>query len=76
MAAKRVKVSRPSFHRALPKNLHLMPPRARVTRLCGATEGGYARQSERRWLKNFLAQGGRLCPNCARIAQIEQEPRR
>jgi len=37
-----------------------------VTRLCGATTGGFVRLNDegKKWLKKFLAQGGGLCPQC------------
>jgi len=54
---------------ALPQHLHLMPSRARVTRLCGATTGGFIRLNDegRKWLRRFLAAGGGLCPQCAKL---------
>jgi hypothetical protein len=58
-----------SRHRALPQNIHLMAPRARLARLCGATTGGFVRLNPegRKWLRKFLADGGGLCPECARL---------
>lgn len=56
-------------HRALPQHLHLMPARARLTRLCDATTGGFVRLNAEgwKWLRKFLADGGGLCPECARL---------
>lgn len=55
--------------RALPKHVHLMAARSRVTRLCGATSGGFVRLNGdgRKWLRKFLAGGGGLCPQCAKL---------
>ena len=54
--------------RSLPQNVHILPPRSRVTRLCGATTGGFVRLNADgcKWLKKFLAGGGGLCPECAK----------
>lgn len=58
--------------RALPQNVHLMVARARLTRLCGATSGGFVRLNAegRKWIKRFLAGGGGLCPECAKLEQL------
>lgn len=58
--------------RALPQRVHLMPPRAHLTRLCGATSGGFVRLNAEgwRWLKRFLGGGGGLCPECAKLEQL------
>lgn len=58
---------------ALPQHLHLMAPRSRVTRLCGSTTGGFAKTSERAWLKKFFAGGGGLCPECKKLWEKEGE---
>lgn len=54
---------------ALPQHVHLLLPRHSVTRLCGATSGGYVRLNAdgRKWLKAFVARGGGLCPECAKL---------
>jgi len=54
---------------AQPQNVHLMARGARVTRLCGATTGGFVRLNAdgRRWLRKFLASGGGLCPECRKL---------
>lgn len=60
---------------ALPQRLHLMLPRHSVTRLCGVTTGGFVRLNAegQKWLKKFLAQGGGLCPQCAKIHEQEKD---
>lgn len=65
-----------SRHRALPQNVHFLPKGARTTRLCGSTTGAYVRLNAegRRWLRKFLADGGGLCPECAKLdAQASTE---
>jgi len=59
-------------HRAMPQHVHLMPRGRSVTRLCGATAGGFVRLNSEgeRWLKKFLAQGGGLCPECAKRREL------
>ena len=64
-------------HHTLLQNLHVMAPRSRVTRLCGATTGGFVRLNRdgEKWLKKFLARGGGLCPECAKrntLAEVAQ----
>jgi len=62
--------------RAMPQHVHLMPRGARSRRLCGATSGGFIRLSEERYLRQFLSRGGGLCPECARIADVNGVPLR
>jgi hypothetical protein len=61
-------VTKRTYHRALPQNLHIMPKGARTSRLCGATSGGFVRQRDEEWLRRFLRDGGGLCPECAELA--------
>lgn len=56
---------------ALPQNLHILPKGARVTRLCGATSGGFARERDVDWIKKFLRNGGGLCPECAKRFDVK-----
>jgi len=62
------------YHRALPQNLHVLPACHSVTRLCGATTGGFVREREREWLKRFLRDGGGLCPECAKLLKESSAP--
>jgi|GEM_PF-1195033 len=61
-------------HHALPQNIHLLPRGRSVTRLCGATTGGFVRLNAEgeKWLKKFLAQGGGLCPECAKLNKLAE----
>jgi hypothetical protein len=56
---------------ALPQHLHLMAPRSRTWRLCGALTGGFARVSEKTWLRKFFLGGGGLCPECKKVAPTD-----
>jgi hypothetical protein len=60
-------------HHAQPQNIHVMGARSRVSRLCGATTGGFVRLNAegQKWLKEFLASGGGLCPECAKLHEAE-----
>lgn len=59
-------------HRALPQHVHLLPRGRSVTRLCGTTTGGFVRLNAEglKWLKKFLADGGGLCPECAKKSEL------
>jgi hypothetical protein len=56
-------------HHAQPQHVHIMPKRASVSRLCGATTGGFVRLNAdgQKWLRKFLANGGGICPECAKL---------
>lgn len=62
-------MSHPKFARALPQNVHLLPKGARVNRLCGVMTGAFIRERDSAYLKKFLANGGGLCPECAKLRE-------
>lgn len=62
-------MSRRTFARALPQNLHIMPKGHSTRRACGATDGGFVRERDAAWLKKFLRDGGKLCVECAKMLE-------
>jgi len=57
---------------AQPQNVHIMPKGHSTTRLCGATTGGFVRERDAAWLRRFLAAGGGLCPQCAKLLEASE----
>ena len=66
-------MARRRFHRALPQNLHILPKGHSTTRACGSTTGGFVRERDEAWLREFMRDGGNLCPQCAKWLAAQEK---